>query len=410
MIILKTPGRVKELSPQIILIICGRTILLIERRIVMSSEMNQEIELNSLAHHIEKLDPSNRRLVAELTFKLLELQQRTNPTAYDPDLDLTQLVPEWINHLLNQGKSPLTLKGYASHTSHLLKEFPRPPTAHIETHLTACRALGNGASTIHNKIAAFKSFFSFCCDKGYIPINPARNLKPPRLPRRIRKAPRTQDVSKLLELNLTHTDRAIIYLFLDCGLRLEEARTIKPSDISPDELTVIGKGNKQRSIPLTPTTARAIQQQLDDLPQDTEFIFPGRFPGRAWNWRSIEERLELLCRHANIPKITPHQLRHYFATTMLNAGASLKVVSELLGHANASTTANVYWHVDAGEKRRQHQLYSPLSMRKDTEDATTQLDHQADSKSIASSNPSAGSNHRQRVQRSGPGGKPDDSG
>ena len=79
------------------------------------------------------------------------------------------------------------------------------------------------------------------------------------------------------------------------------------------------------------------------------------------SWRSVEKYIDLLCLAAGIERFTPHQLRHYFATQMLNSGANLKVVSEFLGHSTPAVTASVYWHVDSGMKKREHDLYSPLA-------------------------------------------------
>lgn len=300
------------------------------------------------------LSPSDQRLVRELIFKLQPAQGARD--AFDAE----EAIPLWMGHLLANGRSASTLRAYNRHVKHLLDEFPQPAAGQVDAHLAGCRGRGNSISSIGTKTAALKSFFSFCLEKGYIASDPTAHLKAMKRPVRETKSPPPSDVKRLLALNLSTRDRAVLCLFVDAGLRLEEARCVQASDIGEGEITVIGKGNKQRTVPLSGPAMQAINAQKKELPEEERCLFPGRFPGKPWSWRGVEKRLDLLCREAGIERITPHQLRHYFATDMLNSGASLKAVSELLGHSSPAVTANIYWHVDAGVKRRQHELYSPL--------------------------------------------------
>lgn len=305
---------------------------------------------------IDSLSPSEQRLIRELVFKL----QPHSQSCCSPDFDPGAAIAAWLSHLQSAGKSPVTIKGYLLHLNHLLADFPQPTKAQIDAHLAECRAKGNGCSSLDNKAAAFKSFFSFCVDECLIGSNPASRLHYLKRPIRETKSPPPRDVSLLLSIDLTTRDRAMLYLWIDGGLRLSEARWIHVSDFGESSITVIGKGDKQRTVPLSQRAIAAIAELKRELPIGELFLFPGKNPGTPWNWRSIEERLDKLCKAAGIERITPHQLRHYYATHMLNQGANLKVVSQLLGHSSPSVTANVYWHVDAGERERQHELYSPL--------------------------------------------------
>ena len=108
-------------------------------------------------------------------------------------------------------------------------------------------------------------------------------------------------------------------------------------------------------------TATAIRSYADALQTPSEWLFPGRSPQNHLTTNTVDRRFQWLCARAGIPRFTPHQLRHYYATSMLNDGANLRVVSELLGHASPSVTANVYWHsAGAEQRRREHELHSPL--------------------------------------------------
>lgn len=311
---------------------------------------------------IDRLSPSNQRLVREL---VLKLQPHPSPSSQpdfrDYQFDPQLLIPSWLNYLHAQGKSPATIRGYRFHLRHLLNEFPSPTPADIDTHLAQVRGRGRSNSSINNKIAAFNSFFSFAVERAQVAISPARHLKPLRRSSPERKPPSREAVQELLSLPLQTRDRAILYLFIDAGLRLEEARNIAIADIAWGEVTVTGKGDKTRSVPLSKPANETILAQKALLPPGERYLFPGRFPGRPWSSRSIESCLEQLCVQAGIERITPHQLRHFLATQMLNSGANLKAVSQLLGHTSPAITAAIYWHVDAGLRIREHQLYSPLS-------------------------------------------------
>lgn len=305
------------------------------------------------------LSPATQRLVRELIVKLQPLDP--------PSLSLDNFHPhdfvlEWLSYLLSLNKRPATIRGYSMHFKLLLSEFPQPTSTQVDAHLSSMRARGRGVSSINNKISAFKSFYSFCIEHGYISLDPTSHLKLLKRPLRETKSPSLADVTRLLSLDLRVRDRAILYLFTDGGLRLDEARSIQITDIGPSSVTVIGKGDKQRTVPLSPLSISVINSLIAQLPPGEKYLFPGRFAGSCWHYRGIEDRLVNLCVKAGIACITPHQLRHFFATCMLNDGANLKVVSEILGHSSPSVTSNIYWHVDAGMKSIEHDRHSPLSV------------------------------------------------
>jgi len=315
----------------------------------------------AIYHNVERvftsLSVSNQSLVWQL---MLSLQSTGPPPNYYDDFHPHEIVPQWVDHLLLENKSPATIRVYVLYVNMLLHQFPQPTAAQIDAHLVHSRSQVVSPACVNMKISAFKCFFSYCMEKGYLSFDPSLHLKPMKCRLRERRGPPISDVQKLLSLDLSVRDRALLYLLIDTGFRLSEVSRIKVSDISDFAVSVIGKGNKQRTVPLSSASMSAVLDQLCNLPPDSLYLFPGRFPGKPWGERSIEDNFDLLCKEAGIARITPHQLRHLYATEMLNAGASLKVVSELLGHSTSDITSVVYWHVDAGEKNRQHEMYSPL--------------------------------------------------
>ena len=316
------------------------------------------LDLESTIKLLERLTPSNQQLIRELIIKLLP----KDPTGtYTVDFDPQAVVPQWIDRLTFERKSRLTIKNYSFHLKHLLADFPQPTSAQIDAYFVQCHARGLGVSSINIMVSSFRSFFSFCVEKDHIANSPASHLKRLKRSVRERKSPAFADILKILSLDLSLRDRALMYLFIDSGLRLDEIRHILLADIGNHEVTVIGKGDKQRTVPLTDSAILALWAYIAELPNRGKYLFPGRFPGQAASWRSIEKYIDRLCTAAGVERFTPHQLRHYFATQMLNSGANLKVVSEFLGHSTPAVTATVYWHVDSGMKKREHDLYSPLA-------------------------------------------------
>lgn len=311
------------------------------------------------------LTPPNRRIVLELAQRLLALQelQGLRPV-HAPPPDLRPFLEDFHAYLVLQGKAPATRRHHTFYARQLLAYYPNPTTAQVDSFLTTKLDAGLAPASIRNVVFACKSFFAFLAHRGIIADNPAEHLSLPRLPRRERLAPPAADVARLLHSPIaTLRDRAVLHLFVDCGLRLAELQFARPTDIdlASSQITVIGKGNKQRTVPFSPDTHFALREYIACLPAGGRWLLPGRPPSKPLHYRYIEQRLDALCVAAGISRVTPHQLRHFFATSMLNDGANLKVVSNLLGHAHASTTLDVYWHVlDADQKRSEHRLHCPL--------------------------------------------------
>ena len=136
-------------------------------------------------------------------------------------------------------------------------------------------------------------------------------------------------------------DRVVLSLLVDCDIRVTELVTIKLKNIRFDDASIVinGKGGKDRMIYLSETTIGYLRQFTSNI--KGEYIFPLRYSDALEGYlrRSyFEDRLTKLCKKANIQHVTPHQLRHYFATHTLSNGADVKAVSEMLGHADVGIT------------------------------------------------------------------------
>lgn len=213
----------------------------------------------------------------------------------------------------------------------------------------------NQPSSIARKLAAVRSLFKYLVRHQAITTDPARAVRAPKQPKKIPTFLGVDEMFHLLQSIKTSTwtgwrDRAIVELLYSSGLRVGELVGLSMVDIDLQEqvLRAQGKGNKERLVPFGKTANGVLQEyliarQAKAAPGEAA-VFINRF-GRRLSARSVERLLEKLSRQAGlVDRVTPHTLRHSFATHMLDGGADLRSIQELLGHANLSTTQK-YTHI-----------------------------------------------------------------
>lgn len=226
-------------------------------------------------------------------------------------------------------------------------------------------------SSIYLAIAAFRAFFKFCETEKLLPENVAEHLS---LPKRWKKLPKNltnAEIAQLLKPSLEETpeamcDDAILELAYASGLRLAELRTVRLEQLHLDAgfINVIGKGNKERVVPVGRGAIQALEKYLRSgrpklvKPKSPGTVFLTRrgtpFAGVTM-WLHVKQRVE----RCGIKKnVTPHMLRHSFATHLLENGADLRVIQEMLGHSSISTT-EVYTHVTGKRLQEVHRRYHP---------------------------------------------------
>lgn len=228
-------------------------------------------------------------------------------------------------------------------------------------------------SSLYLEIAALRAFFKFCESERYLPHNIAENLS---LPRRWKRLPKTlthDEIERLMQPLIPETadslcDQAILEVAYASGLRLAELRSLRMEKLQLEAgfLTVIGKGNKERAVPIGSAGAAAVERYLSvGRPKLVRARSPGNVfltkRGTAFSAVAMWRRIKARVRHAGIPRnITPHMLRHSFATHLLERGADLRVIQEMLGHASISTT-ELYTHVSGQRLREVHKRFHPRS-------------------------------------------------
>ena len=228
-------------------------------------------------------------------------------------------------------------------------------------------------SSLYLEIAAIKAFYRFCVQEEFLPRNLAENLSLPRRWQRLPKALTHSEIEKLLQpINpitpASLCNHAMLELCYASGLRLGELQGLRMEQLRLDAgfIQVIGKGNKERVVPVGRRAINSIKNYLEyGRPKLIRKKSPGNvfLTQRGTSFASVTlwTRIKKCCIVAGINRnITPHMLRHSFATHLLEHGADLRVIQELLGHSNISTT-EAYTHIASQRLKAIHQEFHPRS-------------------------------------------------
>jgi integrase/recombinase XerC len=290
---------------------------------------------------------------------------------------MEQLIEQFLEHLrYERNVSVHTLRNYASDLQqfldHLAPADPKSGTRKLPEiqsidHLTIREWLAelhskqNKKSSIARKLAALRTFFQFLVREGLLESNPAKLVSTPRQEKKLPKHLSIEEAIKFIETpdvdtDLGKRDRAMLELMYATGVRVAELTTLNLGDIDfrNQLIRVTGKRRKQRIVPFGDPASNAIRNYLSirekfliNAPitkRDEEALFLN-YQGTRITTRSVGRMVEKYIKVcAGIHKISPHALRHSFATHLLDSGADLRDIQELLGHARLSTT-QVYTHV-----------------------------------------------------------------
>ena len=231
---------------------------------------------------------------------------------------------------------------------------------------------GLSAKSITRKISSFKSFFQYLVKHDVLRSNPCSGIKAPKAPKSLPKTLNVDEISRLLNVKLTnHTkirDHAIFELIYSSGLRVSEVVGLNIEDVAMDDqiLTVKGKGNKMRALPFGNVAKAALNKWLDHRIKissvEDRAIFLTK-SGQRLSVRSVQKSIRSWGIKAGInQKLSPHILRHSFATHMLESSKDLRLVQELLGHESLSTT-QIYTHLDFDHLSKVYDKAHPRSKK-----------------------------------------------
>lgn len=274
---------------------------------------------------------------------------------------LDRYIHKFITYLqIEKNASAHTITNYTvdlREFSESIKDKPLEQVTHIDVRLFLARLKEKNfsKSSVARKMACLRSFFKFLYREGYIKSNPALSLVTPKIEKKLPLFLDTNEVVKLLESPdpddvIGLRDRAILETLYSSGIRVSELVGLNKENIDfiSGVLKVYGKGKKERLVPIGDKALRAIRLYLEKMKiqdiNEKKPVFLNKSKRRVSD-RAVRRIVEKYIHKTSLnERISPHSLRHSFATHMLDRGADLRSVQELLGHANLSTT-QIYTHV-----------------------------------------------------------------
>ncbi|MBA1837174.1 tyrosine recombinase [Corynebacterium sp. zg912] len=272
------------------------------------------------------------------------------------------------------GRSPNTVKGYVADLRSLdgyAATFDQFTLDTLRLWLADALTAGKSRSTLARRTAAARAFSAWAYRQGYIDTDAAARLKAPKINRALPTVVKGERASELVEADTDDDghraedvrDRAMLELLYATGMRVGELTglDIGDVDLARGLAHVTGKGNKQRVVPFGDKAAAAVAEWLelgrDQLAGDTRAVFVGS-RGKRIDQRQVRRVVERAGQRAGVEHVSPHTLRHTAATHMLEGGADLRVVQEMLGHTSLQTT-QIYTHVSAQRLKRVYDQAHP---------------------------------------------------
>lgn len=279
-----------------------------------------------------------------------------------------QTIGEYLEYLeLEKGLSQNTIDAYRRDLSDFaqgIEDIKSISRMTINSYVRTLRERKLAPTSVIRKVASLRGFFKWATSSGILDKNPAATLEQPKTPQRLPKVVSVKEIDEMLHNNLTPLEHVIMELLYSCGLRVSELVNLKINDIdlSSKYVRCFGKGSKERIIPIGEQAKFVIKEFLPTR----DFLIKkfglttknllikdnGHFVTRQDIYNFIHNQGKLI--HKNI---SPHTLRHSFATHLLENGADLRVVQELLGHSDVSTT-QLYTHIS---KKRLKEVYFAIN-------------------------------------------------
>lgn len=282
---------------------------------------------------------------------------------------------------LEKAYSANTLDAYMRDVEKLLKYLANEKINHeeaklenIENFAAAVGDLGIGARSLARILSGVRQFFRYLVLEGYIEADPTELLESPKQPQHLPEVLSTEEVDSLenaIDLSKWegHRNKAIIEVLFSCGLRVSELTNLKLSNLYADEqfVRVMGKGSKERLVPISPRALKDLNFWFIDRNQmkikegEEDFVFLNR-RGAHLTRTMILIMIKKYAQEAGIKKtISPHTLRHSFATALLEGGADLRAIQAMLGHESIGTT-EIYTHIDTSTLRQEILEHHPRNI------------------------------------------------
>lgn len=295
----------------------------------------------------------------------------------------SNIVRRYTRYLkLQRSYSDNTLEAYLHDLDWLLRYLNKAEVQPLDVKLDDLQQFaatlhehGIGAKSQARILSGVRSFYRFLVLDGYLEVDPTELLESPHLPKHLPEYLTTEEVDALetsidLSVKEGHRNRAIIEVLFSCGLRVSELTNLKLSDLFLEDkfIRVLGKGNKERLVPISDRAIQELEYWFDDRrqmtikPGEEDYVFLNR-RGHHLTRTMILIMIKKQAEMAGIKKtISPHTLRHSFATALLKGGADLRVIQALLGHSDIGTT-EIYTHLDDASLRKDILEHHPRNIK-----------------------------------------------
>ncbi len=280
-----------------------------------------------------------------------------------------QILSEYLEYLeIEKGLSNNTTEAYRRDLSDFIEncstELSEVKRTQISNYIWILHEKNYTPASITRKIASLRGFFKWLCVNEYCSADPTLTLEQPKMPKKLPKVMTIQEIETILDQDLSKLDKVIVELLYGCGLRVSELASLKINDfdLNAKYIQCYGKGSKERIVPMG---AKAVMALKNYLPERDYLILKFKMNTKKLliheHGREITRQDIYNFIHSQGKKIhktiSPHTLRHSFATHLLENGADLRVVQELLGHSDVSTT-QLYTHIS---KKRLKEVYFSIN-------------------------------------------------
>jgi integrase/recombinase XerD len=293
---------------------------------------------------------------------------------------MEQLLDQFLHYLIvEKGLSKNTIDAYSHGLNRFLdslrkkgiQEMPSVSKFDVRAFLLALRKQGLSTKTVVRNLVAIRTFFQFLIQEGILEANPIEELESPKIAKTLPEILTLKEVEQLLEQPNPQTpigirDRAMLEVLYATGMRVSELTHLPINQVNLESgyVLVFGKGSKERIVPLGSEAMKWVALYLKAARErlakgkESPFLFINR-SGRGMSRQQFWKNIKAFGRRAGIRKrITPHLLRHSFASHLLEGGADLRSVQMMLGHVDISTT-QIYTHVTGERLKKIHKRYHP---------------------------------------------------
>jgi integrase/recombinase XerD len=323
---------------------------------------SEEQLITELAGYISSLVPVNVEDTRNRLSALLTEYHVTRVEKHETHPDLNEKIQLFLSSKRLEGLSPITLQGYElelnTFSKYVKKKVENITTSDIRVYLGQFQTLK--MSTIGRKLSVSKSFFGWLASEEIIQRDPSKKLKTPKEEKRLPKALTIEELEMLREACVTVRQRAFIEILYATGCRLSEVHGLNRKQVNYQSMScnVIGKGDKEREVYFSFKAMYHLNKYFKNRTDDCEALMvTERKPYRRLSKRGIQREVSVIAARAGLEKkVSPHTLRHTFATLTLNNGAELVAVQELLGHSSSETTLR-YARITEERKRDQHKKF-----------------------------------------------------